>query len=128
MNRGPTRNDGVVADALFVGLTRPALALGVPYSALLVNVLVTLELFLTTRNLLCVLICLPLHGLAWLACLAEPRFFELVAVWGSVRSRRGFASGRDWRAHSYGCLHGRSRSGVPCAVVESSEAAPCVGR
>lgn len=124
-----TRNDqtGVLADTLFLGVTRPALALGVPYAALLMNSLVTLELFLTTRNLLCLLICLPLHGFAWLACLAEPRFFELLTVWGQVRARGGYRGPRAWRARSYGCLRGagaRGRGAV-IAVVESEEAGPC---
>jgi type IV secretion system protein VirB3 len=118
------RNHGVIADTLFLGVTRPALALGVPYAALLVNALVTLELFLVTKNLLCVLLCVPLHGLAWLVCLVEPRFFELLAVWGQVRARAGHSRARDWRARSYGCLHGaRARHGhLPVAVVESGGA------
>ena len=67
-----TRNAGVTADALFVGMTRPAMAFGVTYSALLVNAVVTVELFLLTRNLLWLLACLPVHGLFWLLCLSEP--------------------------------------------------------
>jgi type IV secretion system protein VirB3 len=118
---------GVIADPLFLGITRPALAFGVPYAALLANALVTMELFLTTHNLLCVLVCAPLHGLAWLACLAEPRFFELVAVWGQVRARGGRGGARAWRAHSYGCLRIRNaiEQSVPIAVVESVEARIC---
>jgi len=122
-----TEAAGVIADSLFLGVTRPALALGVPYSALLVNSLVTLELFLTTRNLLCLLICLPLHGFAWLACLAEPRFFELLAVWGQVRARAGYRGPRSWRARSYGCLRtGVAKGdGAVVPVVESAEAGLC---
>ena len=93
---------GVTADTLFVGVTRPAMALGVPYAALLANAFVTLELFLVTRNLLWLLIAVPLHGLAWLVCLAEPRAFELLAVWGQVRARAGFRGRQRWRAISYG--------------------------
>ena len=52
-----------------------------PYAAVLANALVTLELFLLTRNLAALLVCVPLHGLAWLVCLAEPRCFELLAAW-----------------------------------------------
>ena len=118
---------GVIADSLFIGVTRPALALGVPYAALLMNSLVTMELFLTTRNLLCLLICLPLHGFAWLACLAEPRFFELLAVWGQVRARGGSRGSRAWRARSYGCLRAAVANGrgAVTAVVESQEVGPC---
>ncbi len=115
----------MIADTLFVGVTRPAMALGVPYAALLANAFITLELFLVTRNLLWLLVAAPLHGLAWLVCLAEPRAFELLAVWGQVRSRSGFRGRRPWRAASYGAFrpHGACRTGaVPRAVVCSADA------
>jgi type IV secretion system protein VirB3 len=121
------RNGGVIADTLFTGVTRPALALGVPYAALLLNALVTLELFLVTRNLVSLLVCIPLHGLAWLACLAEPRFFELLAVWGTVRARGGFGASRPWHAHSYGSFRAqaaRARSAVSAVIVESEKSVP----
>jgi len=118
------KNGGVIADTLFVGVTRPALALGVPYAALLLNALVTLELFLVTRNLLWLSVCFPLHGLAWLACLAEPRFFELLAVWGTVRARGGFGVTRPWCAHSYGSFREqptRTRLAATTVIVESAK-------
>jgi len=99
---------GVTADPLFVGVTRPAMALGVPYAALLANAFLTLELFLVTRNLLWLLVAVPLHGLAWLVCLAEPRTFELLAVWAQVRARAGFGGRQPWRAVSYGAFRCRS--------------------
>ena len=67
------RNRGVTADSLFLGVTRPAMAFGVTYSALLVNAVVTVELFLVTRNLLWLAACVPVHGVFWLLCLSEPR-------------------------------------------------------
>jgi type IV secretion system protein VirB3 len=97
------------------------MALGVPYAALLANAFVTLELFLVTRNLLWLLVAAPLHGLAWLVCLAEPRFFELLAVWGNVRARTGFRGRQPWCALSYGAFHafGADRyRRVPHASVE----------
>jgi type IV secretion system protein VirB3 len=120
------RNSGVIADTLFVGVTRPALALGVPYAALLLNALVTLELFLVTRNLAWLLVCLPLHGLAWLACLAEPRFFELLGVWGAVRARASFAVNSVWHAHSYGSFRDQpavARLAATTVIVESAQSA-----
>ncbi len=95
---------GVTADPLFVGITRPAMALGVPYAALLANAFLTLELFLVTRNLLCLLVAAPLHGLAWLLCLMEPRAFDLIGVWARVRGRAGFRGRRPWRASAYAPL------------------------
>jgi type IV secretion system protein VirB3 len=122
------RSNGVTADTLFVGVTRPALALGVPYAALLLNALVTLELFLVTHNLVWLLVCIPLHGLAWLVCLAEPRFFELLAVWGRIRARAGFGRSHRWRAQSYGCLPqrpARAPAVISAVIVESRGSVPC---
>jgi type IV secretion system protein VirB3 len=99
-----TRNDGVTADPLFLGVTRPAMAFGVTYSALLFNAVVTVELFLLTRNLLWLLACLPVHGLFWLLCLSEPRFFDLALLWGKTRGPGLFGNGRVWRAQGYSAL------------------------
>jgi len=123
MSSATEPDTGVIADPLFLGITRPALALGVPYAALLANALFTMELFLATHNLLCLLVCLPLHGLAWLACLADPRYFDLVAVWAQVRVRSGRPGERPWRARSYGCLATTARRPTQqsVVVVESRE-------
>ncbi|MGA2025149.1 MAG: VirB3 family type IV secretion system protein, partial [Steroidobacteraceae bacterium] len=40
------RNDGLIAEHLFVGATRPPMRWGVTYSALLFNMVFTLEAFL----------------------------------------------------------------------------------
>jgi type IV secretion system protein VirB3 len=93
-------NQGVVADPLFVGVTRPAMALGVTYGAALTNGMVTVELFLLTRNLLALLVCLPIHGILWILCAVEPRFFELLLL--HVRTRRRNPGSRTvWRAATY---------------------------
>ena len=47
----PAQRPTVGLDVVFVGVTRPAMRFGVPYAALIVNALITLELFLLTRNL-----------------------------------------------------------------------------
>ncbi len=99
-----THNDGVTADPLFLGVTRPAMAFGVTYSALLVNAVVTVELFLLTRNLLWLLACVPVHGVFWLLCLSEPRFFDLALLWGKTRGPGLFGNARVWRAQGYSAL------------------------
>jgi type IV secretion system protein VirB3 len=102
------------------------MALGVPYAALLANAFLTLELFLMTRNLLWLLIAVPLHGLAWLVCLAEPRAFDLLAVWGRVRARAGFGGRHRWRAASYGAFRPygvRGATDSPRPVVDATESA-----
>lgn len=98
------RNDGVTADPLFLGVTRPAMAFGVTYSALLVNAVLTVELFLLTRNLLWLLACVPVHGLFWLLCLSEPRFFDLALLWGKTRGPGLFGNRSIWRAQGYSPL------------------------
>ena len=99
-----SRNAGVTADALFVGITRPAMAFGVTYSAMLANAVVTVELFLLTRNLLWLLVCVPVHGMFWLLCLSEPRFFDLAMLWGRTKGPGMFGNGRYWRANGYSAL------------------------
>jgi type IV secretion system protein VirB3 len=99
-----TLEEGLVVDPLFVGVTRPAMAWGVTYSALLVNGLVTIEIFLFTKNLLWLLMALPIHGVLWLVCLAEPRFFDLFLAWGQTRGRGLLANARYWKANSYSPL------------------------
>jgi type IV secretion system protein VirB3 len=117
------RNAGVTADPLFVGVTRPAMAFGVTYSALLVNSVVTVELFLLTRNLLWLLVCVPVHGVFWLLCLSEPRFFDLALLWGRTRGPHLLGNRRRWRAQAYSALaldlpapSGRRRSGPVVSV------------
>jgi type IV secretion system protein VirB3 len=101
---------GIIADTLFVAVTRPAMAFGVPYGALLVTALLTLEAFLVTRNLLTLLLALPLHATSWLLCLAEPRFFDLITVWGTTRARAGFKGRRAGRIVTYGPFAPRPRT------------------
>lgn len=89
-------------DVLFVGVTRPALRFGVPYAALLVNALVTLELFLLTRNLLSLAAAVPIHALVWLLSASEPRFFELLTVWARVRAQAAGGRATPWSDLTYG--------------------------
>ena len=100
----PEMEEGLIVEPLFVGVTRPAMAWGVTYSAILVNGLVTIETFLFTKNLLWLLIALPIHGVLWLVCLAEPRFFDLFLAWGQTRGRGLLGNARYWKANSYSPL------------------------
>ena len=98
------RNAGLVADSLFVGVTRPAMRWGVTYSALLLNMVVTLELFLLSKNLLMLLVALPVHGVCMLLCARDPRFFDLLMMWGKTRMPAAFGNLRFWKASSYSPL------------------------
>ena len=81
------RNPGLLADALFVGLTRPPMRFGVTFTALLVNSLITMELFVLTKQLLTLLVALPVHGVCMLACARDVRFFDLAML--GMRARVG---------------------------------------
>lgn len=98
------QSTGITPDPLFVGVTRPAMAFGVTYSALLINGLTTVELFLLTKNLLWMLVCFPIHGIFWLVCKNDPRFFDLLFLWGRTRGPGILGNVRFWKANSYSPL------------------------
>lgn len=91
-------------DLLFVGATRPPMRWGVTYSALLFNLVFTLEGFLVTRNLLALLVALPIHGACVLLCGRDARYFDLLLLWGRTRLPALLANGRWWGASSYSPL------------------------
>ena len=95
---------GITADVLFVGATRPPMRWGVTYAALMFNMVFTLEAFLVTRNLLALLLCVPIHGVCALLCLQDPRFFDLLLLWSRTRLPGWISGVRTWRASSYGPL------------------------
>jgi type IV secretion system protein VirB3 len=94
----------VTADPLFVGATRPPMRWGVTYSALLFNLVFTLEAFLLTRNLLTLLIAVPIHGLCALLCAHDARYFDLLALAARTRLPAYLGNWRLWRAVSYAPL------------------------
>jgi type IV secretion system protein VirB3 len=94
------RNAGLTADVLFVAVTRPPMRWGVTFSALLFNLVFTMELFLLTKNLLTLLIAIPIHGVCALLCAREARFFDLLLLWGRTRMPSYFTSFWIWRASS----------------------------
>jgi type IV secretion system protein VirB3 len=100
-----SRNQGIVADPLFIGMTRPSMVWGVTYSAMMFNILVTTESFIVTKNLAWLLAFAPIHGMLYLVCLYEPRFFDLLQLWGRTRLPALLAGNlRLWRANSYSPL------------------------
>ncbi len=98
------RNPGLGVDPLFVGATRPPMRWGVTYAALLFNLVFTLEAFLLTKNLLVMLVCLPIHGVCALLCARDARCFDLVLLWGRTRLPAAFGNLRYWKASSYSPL------------------------
>lgn len=113
------RNHGLTADPLFVGVTRPPMRWGVAYEALLLNLVVTMEVFVLTKNLLTLLIAIPIHGICALLCARDARFFHLMLLWVRTRLPAYLGTLRLWRAASYSPLvldlpniHGRRRAVV----------------
>jgi type IV secretion system protein VirB3 len=98
------RNGGLTADPLFVGATRPPMRWGVTYSALLFNMVLTMEVFLLTKNLLTLLLCVPVHAICMSLCARDARFFDLVLLWTRLRLPAMFANLKFWRASSYSPL------------------------
>lgn len=98
------RNSGLATDPLFVGATRPPMRWGVTYSALMFNLVFTMEVFLLTKNLLTTLLCLPIHGVCLLLCTRDARFFDLMLMWGRTRLPALLGTLRFWRASSYSPL------------------------
>src|SRR5258708_18381731 len=98
------RNQGLTADILFVAVTRPPMRWGVTYSALLFNSVFTMEIFLLTKNLLTLLIAVPIHGICALLCARDARFFDLVLLWGRTRVPAYFGNYKLWRASSHSPL------------------------
>jgi type IV secretion system protein VirB3 len=95
---------GLTQDSLFVGATRPPMRWGVTYSALLFNVMVVMEAFLLTKNLLVLLVCAPIHGICALLCARDARFFDLVLLYVRIRLPAVLANLRHWKASSYSPL------------------------
>jgi type IV secretion system protein VirB3 len=122
-----SRNPGLTADPLFVGATRPPMRWGVTYSALLFNLVFTLEAFLLTKNLITLLLCLPIHGLCALLCARDARFFDLLLMWGRTRLPAVLANLRYWKASSYSPLaldlpgrRARRRTAAAACVLEGT--------
>src|SRR5208283_1822469 len=98
------RNSGLTAELLFVGATRPPMRWGVTYSALLLNMLFTMEVFLLSRNLLTLLGCLPIHGVCVLLCARDARIFDLGMLWGRTRLPALLGNLCYWRASTHSPL------------------------
>jgi type IV secretion system protein VirB3 len=77
---------------------------GVTFSAILFNLVFTMEVFLLTKNLLTLLLAIPIHGVCALLCARDARFFDLILLWGRTRMPSYFTNFRVWHASSYSPL------------------------
>jgi type IV secretion system protein VirB3 len=91
--------DGIERDTVFVALTRPQMFAGVTYTWFVANAVIATELFLIFRSAWVVAFALLVHGMGVLACLREPRFFDLwLTRAGRCPRVRNHAI---WRCNSY---------------------------
>jgi type IV secretion system protein VirB3 len=91
--------DELDRDHLFVALTRPQMLLGVTYGYAVTNAIVTTELFLVFKSIWVLAVALILHVVGWLACLRDPRIFNLWIV--KVQRCPRVRNYRLWRCNSY---------------------------
>lgn len=89
----------LTGDIVFGALTRPQMFAGVTYGYFVFNAVVTAEMFLITRSYWVLLLAGAIHLFGYLACLREPRFFELWFVRLSRAPR--VRNWKVWRCNSY---------------------------
>lgn len=90
---------GLERDTVFVALTRPQMFAGVTYTWFVANAVIATELFLVFRSPWVVVLALVAHGVGVIACLREPRFFDLwLTRIGRCPRVRNHAI---WRCNSY---------------------------
>lgn len=80
-------------------ITRPQMFAGVTYSFFVINMGLTTEAFLITKSFWALPIALAIHAVGYLACLREPRVFDL---WITKVSRcPRVPDFRRWGCNSY---------------------------
>lgn len=84
---------------VFRALTQPQMFAGVTYSFFIINGVVTTEAFLITRSFWAFAVALVVHAGGYLACLREPRIFDLWLTKVSKCPR--VKNWRRWRCNSY---------------------------
>jgi type IV secretion system protein VirB3 len=82
------QEESITLDPLFVGMTRPASALGVPYGALVVEGVFIVLIFLLTSNPLYLLHILPIHAILVLVSAHDPGVFGSTWIWLQTTARR----------------------------------------
>jgi type IV secretion system protein VirB3 len=89
----------LIKSPVFKALTQPQMFAGVTYSYFIINAVVTTEAFLITRSFWAFGVAALVHAIGYLACLREPRVFDL---WLTKVSRcPRIRNHRHWRCNSY---------------------------
>ena len=79
--------DQIVVDPLFVGLTRPATAFGVPYSGVVMEALLVAVVFLAIGNPLYLLLIVPIHLILFAVGSHDPGIFDSILMWVKTAGR-----------------------------------------
>ena len=91
--------DTIRRDTLFVALTRPQMFAGVTFTFFVINAIIAVELFLMFQAWWVLLVAALTHSAGMLACLEEPRIFDLWIT--RVRNCPRVANHRLWKCNSY---------------------------
>ena len=97
--QGVAMSEELRRDTLFVALTRPQMFAGVTYTFFVINAVACVELFLLFRAWWVLLAALVIHSIGMLACLEEPRIFDLWIT--RVRNCPRVRNHAIWRCNSY---------------------------
>jgi type IV secretion system protein VirB3 len=89
----------LASDPVFAALTRPQMIAGVTYAYAVFNLVVTVEAFLISRSFWALAIAVVLHGIGYVGCLREPRFFDLWLT--KLRTCPRVPNFSFWRGNSY---------------------------
>jgi type IV secretion system protein VirB3 len=83
----PEQDVTVTVDPLFVGLTRPATILGVPYEAFVVESVLVSIIFLAVGDPFYMLLLAPLHTVLYLISSQNPNAFVSIMIWLMTKAR-----------------------------------------
>jgi type IV secretion system protein VirB3 len=89
----------VSVDPVFLGMTRPPMIWGVPFRSFVLNGAVTTIVFLAWNDLRGFLLFFPVHVIAYLLCLRDPRIFDLLFV--RAAQTPPIPNAAFWKAKSY---------------------------
>jgi len=89
----------VHADPVYLGLTRPATVVGVPYTYLLMSIVLVTVAVMITRNPMSILIFAPIYGLGRLVCFFDDRQFQIIGSWIMLRAK--CPNGWFWGGNHY---------------------------
>ncbi|WUR13799.1 type IV secretion system protein VirB3 [[Empedobacter] haloabium] len=94
--------EDVYTDELFVGLTRPTTMWGIPYTAFVIEFMVTTLVFLAVGNPLYLLLAAPIHAVLYAITASNPKAFDGMMMWLKTVGR--CRNNRFWGAASFSPL------------------------